>query len=69
MLTFSSDAPSPITVFADRADVQSLHSDIEILDATSRSQLGPVSIIVCGDDDRHESQQFLRIDGTHTEYR
>ncbi|KAF2833772.1 hypothetical protein CC86DRAFT_365586 [Ophiobolus disseminans] len=67
-LIFSTDAPHPFTVLANRAQVQSLLSDIEILDGTLRSQVGPDSIIACKDDG-HEREEFLRIDGTYTEHR
>jgi hypothetical protein len=55
-------------VFADRATVVALASDLRILDATSRTHLGPEEIDMNGDHD-HRGQDFLRIDGTYTEHR
>jgi hypothetical protein len=55
-------------VFADRATVVALECDLRILDATSRTLLGPEEIDMNGDHD-HRGQKFLRIDGTYTEHR
>jgi hypothetical protein len=55
-------------VFADRATVVALESDLRILNATSRTLLGPEEIDMNGDHD-HRGQKFLCIDGTYTEHR
>jgi hypothetical protein len=67
-LTFSTDAAYPITVLAHRARVKSEYSDVKILDATSRVQLAP-DLIVCRDEDEHQREEFLRLEGTYTEHR
>lgn len=45
-----------------------MYSDVKILDATTRVQLAP-DVIVCHDEDEHQREEFLRLEGTYTEHR
>jgi hypothetical protein len=69
ILTFATQTLHPITVLAQRARIHSLDSDVEILDAKSRVQFGPESVDVCRDDEDPRRDEFLRLDGAHTEHR
>jgi hypothetical protein len=68
-LTFSTDAPAPITVLAERKDVRAKDSDVEIGDPISGSRLGPEMIDDGNEDGPWSREDFLTIDGTYTEHR
>ncbi|KAF2726569.1 hypothetical protein EJ04DRAFT_599125 [Polyplosphaeria fusca] len=66
-LTFSTDAPSPITVFTRRQDVCSMSFDVEIC-STDNLTLGP-ELIDINYDDPSQRDEFLRLDKTYKEER
>lgn len=67
-LTFSSDAPGPITVLAERPRAHELEEDIEIIDPTSGTVVAPDKIDI-EHDDEPEREDFLTIEATYTEHR
>ena len=68
-LTFKTHSDKPITVLAERERVQSANSDIEILDACTRTRVAPDLIDEGNMDGPWQREEFLRLEGTYKENR
>jgi hypothetical protein len=68
VLTFSTNASFPFTVYTQRSRVVAHYTDVKILDATSRSELAP-NFHVCYDSDEYDRKDFVEFDGSYTEHR
>ena len=68
-LTFQTHSDKPITVLAERERVQSGNSDIEILDAGTRTRVAPDLIDDGNMDGPWQREEFLRLEGTYKEHR
>lgn len=68
-LDFETHSDKPITVLAERERVQSGNSDIEILDAGTRTRVAPDLIDDGNMDGPWQREEFLRLEGTYKEHR